>query len=51
MTTNEAGQPSRRGPYAKSTDRRHAILAAAHAVFAAHGYRGVRCRMLPTTSE
>lgn len=40
MTTNEASQPSRRGPYAKSKERRHAILAAAHAVFAAHGYRG-----------
>lgn len=40
MTTNEAGRPSRRGPYAKSTERRQAILVAAHAVFAAHGYRG-----------
>ncbi|MCO4250524.1 TetR/AcrR family transcriptional regulator [Pseudarthrobacter raffinosi] len=39
MTTNEASRPSRRGPYAKSTERRHAILVAAHAVFAAHGYR------------
>ncbi|ALV42535.1 TetR family transcriptional regulator [Pseudarthrobacter sulfonivorans] len=40
MTTNEASRPSRRGPYAKSTERRNAILVAAHAVFAAHGYRG-----------
>lgn len=40
MTTNEAGRPSRRGPYAKSTERRHAILGAAHSVFAARGYRG-----------
>ncbi|MBE4719120.1 TetR/AcrR family transcriptional regulator [Pseudarthrobacter sp. AB1] len=40
MTTNEAGRPSRRGPYAKSAERRQAILVAAHAVFAAHGYRG-----------
>ncbi|QHK20010.1 TetR family transcriptional regulator [Pseudarthrobacter psychrotolerans] len=40
MTTNEASRPSRRGPYAKSTERRQAILVAAHAVFAAHGYRG-----------
>ncbi|MCO4276403.1 TetR/AcrR family transcriptional regulator [Pseudarthrobacter sp. HLT3-5] len=40
MTTNESGRPSRRGPYAKSTERRHAILGAAHAVFAARGYRG-----------
>lgn len=40
MTTNEASQPTRRGPYAKSTERRNTILAAAHAVFAARGYRG-----------
>jgi AcrR family transcriptional regulator len=40
MTTNEAGRPPRRGPYAKSSERRQAILAAAHAVFAARGYRG-----------
>lgn len=40
MTTNEGNPPTRRGPYAKSTERRQAILAAAHAVFAAHGYRG-----------
>lgn len=40
MTTKAAGQPSRRGPYSKSTERRQAIIAAAHAVFAAHGYRG-----------
>ena len=40
MTTNEVNRPSRRGPYAKSTERRHAILVAAHTVFAAHGYRG-----------
>ncbi len=40
MTTNEASRPVRRGPYAKSAERRHAILAAAHDVFAARGYRG-----------
>ncbi|HET7139084.1 MAG TPA: TetR/AcrR family transcriptional regulator [Arthrobacter sp.] len=40
MTTNKVSRPSRRGPYAKSTERRNAILVAAHAVFAAHGYRG-----------
>jgi AcrR family transcriptional regulator len=40
MTTNEVSRPSRRGPYAKSTERRQAILVAAHAVFAARGYRG-----------
>jgi AcrR family transcriptional regulator len=40
MTTNEVSQPTRRGPYAKSTERRQAILSAAHAVFAARGYRG-----------
>jgi AcrR family transcriptional regulator len=40
MTTKEGSQPARRGPYAKSAERRQSILAAAHAVFAARGYRG-----------
>ncbi|MFD0045533.1 TetR/AcrR family transcriptional regulator [Pseudarthrobacter scleromae] len=40
MSTKEGPQTSRRGPYAKSAERRRAILTAAHAVFAAHGYRG-----------
>lgn len=40
MSTNEPRRSSRRGPYAKSAERRQAILVAAHAVFAAHGYRG-----------
>jgi AcrR family transcriptional regulator len=40
MTTKEGSHPARRGPYAKSAERRQSILAAAHAVFAARGYRG-----------
>ena len=32
--------PARRGPYAKTAERRRSIVAAAHTVFAAHGYRG-----------
>jgi AcrR family transcriptional regulator len=40
MTTGESVPDRRRGPYAKSTERRRTIVAAAHAVFAAHGYRG-----------
>lgn len=40
MTTNPVRQPVKRGPYAKSKQRREAIVAAAHEVFAAHGYRG-----------
>lgn len=40
MTIKEVSPVGRRGPYAKSTERRRTIVAAAHAVFAAHGYRG-----------
>lgn len=40
MTTKDAGRAARRGPYAKSEERRQTILDAAHAVFAARGYRG-----------
>ncbi|WP_425860064.1 TetR/AcrR family transcriptional regulator [Arthrobacter sp. TWP1-1] len=40
MTTNEARMRAPRGPYAKSKERRESIVAAAHEVFAAHGYRG-----------
>lgn len=40
MSTKTGSDPARRGPYAKSTQRREAILAAAHSVFAARGYRG-----------
>ncbi len=40
MVTKEVSQAGRRGPYAKSADRRRTIVAAAHAVFAARGYRG-----------
>ncbi|PYI67212.1 TetR/AcrR family transcriptional regulator [Arthrobacter livingstonensis] len=40
MTTDPARPPARRGPYAKSRRRRESIVAAAHEVFAARGYRG-----------
>ncbi len=40
MTTKDVGRAARRGPYAKSEERRRTILDAAHEVFAAHGYRG-----------
>ncbi|MCZ2403262.1 TetR/AcrR family transcriptional regulator [Paenarthrobacter sp. Z7-10] len=40
MATGESVPDRRRGPYAKSTERRRTIVAAAHAVFAARGYRG-----------
>ncbi|MFJ4168041.1 TetR/AcrR family transcriptional regulator [Paenarthrobacter sp. NPDC089714] len=40
MTTKEGNRSGRRGPYAKSEARRRTILDAAHAVFAARGYRG-----------
>jgi AcrR family transcriptional regulator len=40
MTTKDVGRAARRGPYAKSEERRRTILDAAHAVFAARGYRG-----------
>ncbi|WP_022884897.1 TetR/AcrR family transcriptional regulator [Glaciibacter superstes] len=38
MTSVDRG--SRRGPYAKSVERRRTIVAAAHGVFAARGFRG-----------
>jgi len=43
MTTRASSPPSaggRRGPYAKSAERRESIVAAAFEVFAAHGYQG-----------
>ncbi|WP_426996665.1 TetR/AcrR family transcriptional regulator [Pseudarthrobacter sp. N5] len=40
MTTKEVSGGGQRGPYAKSTERRRTIVAAAHEVFAARGYRG-----------
>lgn len=40
MTTKDVGRSARRGPYAKSEERRRTIMDAAHAVFAARGYRG-----------
>jgi AcrR family transcriptional regulator len=40
MTTTDAGRAAARGPYAKSAERRQAIVDAAHQVFAARGYRG-----------
>ncbi|MBG0737915.1 TetR/AcrR family transcriptional regulator [Paeniglutamicibacter antarcticus] len=39
MKATEPSQAGRRGPYAKSADRRRTIVTAAHAVFAARGYR------------
>lgn len=40
MTTKDVARAGKRGPYAKSEERRQTILDAAHAVFAARGYRG-----------
>lgn len=40
MTITPAAPAAKRGPYAKSKQRRESIVAAAHEVFAAHGYRG-----------
>ncbi|MFJ5955258.1 TetR/AcrR family transcriptional regulator [Paenarthrobacter sp. NPDC092416] len=40
MTTKDAPRTGRRGPYAKSREKRKTILDAAHAVFAAKGYLG-----------
>lgn len=40
VTTVDPGQRRPRGPYAKSAERRAAIVAAASAVFASRGYRG-----------
>jgi AcrR family transcriptional regulator len=40
MTTKAEPSRGKRGPYAKSADRRQAIVQAAHAVFAAQGYVG-----------
>jgi AcrR family transcriptional regulator len=40
MGTTEAAPAGRRGPYAKSKQRREGIVNAAYEVFAARGYRG-----------
>lgn len=40
MTATQNGARGRRGPYAKAAEKRQAIVEAAHAVFAARGYRG-----------
>lgn len=40
MSTEPDSAPARRGPYAKTKERRESIVQAAHEVFAAHGYRG-----------
>jgi AcrR family transcriptional regulator len=41
MNPDQSSTPEgRRGPYAKTAERRRSIVAAAHTVFAAHGYRG-----------
>ncbi|MET1053432.1 MAG: TetR/AcrR family transcriptional regulator [Mycetocola sp.] len=39
MSLNDVDAP-RRGPYAKSAERRRTIVAAAHTVFATQGYKG-----------
>ncbi len=38
--------PVRRGPYAKSAERRAEIIASATAIFSAHGYRGGSLRQI-----
>jgi len=38
--------PTRRGPYAKSAERRAEIIASATAIFGAHGYRGGSLRQI-----
>lgn len=38
--------PARRGPYAKSAERRAEIIASATAIFGAHGYRGGSLRQI-----
>ncbi len=38
--------PARRGPYAKSAERRSEIIASATAIFSAHGYRGGSLRQI-----
>ncbi|RKS92941.1 TetR family transcriptional regulator [Microbacterium sp. AG790] len=38
--------PARRGPYAKSAERRAEIIASATAIFSAHGYRGGSLRQI-----
>ena len=40
MTSIPATSPAKRGPYAKSKQRRESIVNAAYEVFAARGYRG-----------
>lgn len=40
MTSPSVAPTAKRGPYAKSKQRRESIVAAAHEVFAANGYRG-----------
>ena len=47
MTTEER----RRGPYAKTAERRHQILDAALQVFAAHGYRAGSMREVARTAD
>jgi len=41
-----ARPPSRRGPYAKTAERRSEIIATATAVFSAHGYQGGSLRQI-----
>jgi len=42
----ESGAPGRRGPYAKTAERRGEIIATATAVFSAHGYQGGSLRQI-----
>lgn len=41
-----ASDPGRRGPYAKTAERRSEIIASATAVFSAHGYQGGSLRQI-----
>lgn len=41
-----SSSPARRGPYAKSAERRAEIIASATAIFSAHGYRGGSLRQI-----
>lgn len=46
LPVSEAAAPNRRGPYAKTAERRAEIIASATAVFSAHGYQGGSLRQI-----
>lgn len=46
LTMPDAASPTRRGPYAKTAERRAEIIASATAVFSAHGYQGGSLRQI-----